>query len=258
MHEQITRQIDFEETFRQHASILYSLAYRLAGSYDDAADLFQETMVKVWRNWDQRKNRPNPLPWMRKIVINAFIDNLRKKKIRESAFGVMFPIMDNDITSEKPLPDDEFIVDEEIRMIHSQCFSIIASNLPLYQRIVFTLIDVFKIKISETALIINRSVSATKSLLYRARKKMVTRFGPRCGLVREDNFCQCKAWLQFTSDVNQRREYLQTIVAQTVNSKEGTKEMRQRVIKLFSLLPPLMPPSEWLEKLLKTPEKLSH
>ena len=252
MHDHITRRIDFEETFREHASSLYSLAYRLVGSYDDAADLFQETMVKVWRKWDQRKNKHNSLPWMRKIVINTFIDNLRKKKIRESAFGVMFPIMDNVIVSETPLPDDEFIVDEEIRMIHSQCFSIIASNLPIYQRIVFTLIDVFKISISETALIIGRSVSATKSLLYRARKKMVEQYSPHCGLVREDNFCQCKAWLRFTSDVHQRREYLQQVIKQTVQSKEATKEIRQRVIHLFRLLPPLTPPSEWLEKLLKS------
>ncbi|MCP4750820.1 MAG: RNA polymerase sigma factor [Proteobacteria bacterium] len=240
---------------KEHSTYLFSLLYRLTGSYEEAQDLLQETFIKAWRKWDHLRNKENPVPWLRKICINVFIDKRRKPKtktiVREISFPDVFPNMEFEIVSKTPSPEDEVLADEEVRLVHSQCFTIISSTLTLYQRIVLILNDIYQVGIEETAVLAGKSYSATKSLLHRSREKMIENFGPHCSVVDSENNCECKSWIGFAHDIQKRREHLNHILSTQIKSKTKIGETKKRIIRLFNNLPLHPPPPLWIDEVIK-------
>jgi RNA polymerase sigma factor (sigma-70 family) len=242
----------FERAFNQYATFLYSLAYRLTGCREDAEDLIQETCLKAWRSRKQLST-DNAEPWLRRICINTFIDSSRRKRVPTILNGD-FPTT-HEIASSDPTPDEQLLVDEEIRSIHSQCFSIVSANLPLYQRIIFVLVDIFQLSIDDAAELIGRSRSATKALLHRAREKMNSFLAPSCTLLSDSNLCRCESWISFAHDSQRRREYLLQILNARDRSDVSMKETKKKLIALFRQLPHLNPPHGWLDEALQSIKK---
>ncbi len=241
----------FESSIKEHSAYLFSFSYRLTGSFEDAKDLLQETLFNAWKKWGYLKNRENPVPWLRKICINLFIDGKRKPTTRITEKSIVFPDMTYEIIAQLPSPEDEILADEEVRLVHSQCFSMIVSTLPLYQRIVFVLNGIYQVGISETSLLVKKSNSATKSLLHRAREKMVANFGSHCKMVDLGNACECKSWVAFAHDIEKRRDHLNHIISSKIESKQKISDTRKRIKFLFNNLPHHPPPPLWIEDVIK-------
>jgi RNA polymerase sigma-70 factor (ECF subfamily) len=241
----------FESVVSNSSRYVYSLSYRLTGSLDEAKDLMQDTYLKAFRKWDTVKNNDNPIPWLRKICVNCFIDNSRKASTKLKMKEVDFPSEEHDIASPALSPEEEVLLGEEIQTIRSQCFTILTSSLNLYQRISFVLIDIFGLDMRDVAQLIDKSHTATKSLLYRARGKMNRFLGLRCGLVSPDNICRCKSWTAVSHDVQKKRDLLKVIIARPETSVMDTIETKKRMTVLFRTLPYLNPPGEVVENIPK-------
>ena len=242
---------NFESVVSNSTRYIYSLSYRLTGSLDEAKDLMQDTFLKAFRKWDTVKNDDNPIPWLRKICVNSFIDNRRKTSTKLKMKGVDFPSEEHVIASPALSPEEEALFDEETQTIRSQCLTIMTTSLNLYQRISFVLIDIFGLGIRDVARLINKSYAATKSLLYRAREKMNKFFGSRCGLVSLDNICRCQSWITISHDVQKKRDLLKTILAQPNSSPIDEIEIKKRMVVLFRTLPYLNPPDGVVEDISK-------
>lgn len=68
-----------EEVATRYGSTIYTMAYRLTGDPDDAADLAQDVFVRVYRNLD--KYRPGTFEgWLYRITKNLFLDKMRRKR----------------------------------------------------------------------------------------------------------------------------------------------------------------------------------
>jgi RNA polymerase sigma-70 factor (ECF subfamily) len=66
---------------RERGRFLYTVAYRLTGSHDDAQDLVQEVLLRVQRGLATYK--PGSLEgWLSRITTNAFLDDVRRAKRR--------------------------------------------------------------------------------------------------------------------------------------------------------------------------------
>src|SRR4030067_1963667 len=241
----------FENIVRRTSSYIFSLSYRLTGSYDEANDLLQETFLKAWKNLDLLKDKQKVIPWLRKICVNQYIDSYRKTQREHFINDPVFPHMEYNIVSDAPTPEDELLADEEMRLIHSQCWTIVTRALPLYQQIVLVLIDIYKLNIKETSILIKRSPSATKSLLHRARKAMEGQLIPYCDILNRDNICKCRSWIQFAHDIHRRQEYLKQIAASCINSNKNIKPTKKKLIAVFNNLPQHVPPSKWIEEIIK-------
>jgi RNA polymerase sigma factor (sigma-70 family) len=71
----------WEEIARDHGRFLYTVAYRLTGSHDDAQDLVQEVLLRVRRGL--ATYTPGSLEgWLSRITTNAFLDDVRRRKRR--------------------------------------------------------------------------------------------------------------------------------------------------------------------------------
>jgi RNA polymerase sigma-70 factor (ECF subfamily) len=66
---------------RNHGAFLYTVAYRLTGNQDDAADLVQEVLLRVRRGL--ASYRPGSMEgWLSRITTNAFLDEVRRRRRR--------------------------------------------------------------------------------------------------------------------------------------------------------------------------------
>ncbi len=238
-NEEMTR--EFEQVVESTSSYLYSLSYRLTGSSYDAKDLLQDTYLNAWRNWHQLKNRDKALPWLRRICINLFIDG-NKKADRRKIVNMVDTLVKPDKPVDTLTPEEEVLGDEAVKRFQSRCFTTITCTLPLHQRIVFVLVDIFELSIDETAILIQRSKSATKALLHRARKNMNTDMGPCCSHISTQNICRCDTWIAVVHNAEKRREYVQSIVRDMADKEFDQAESQKVLIHLFKQLPLLSPP----------------
>ncbi len=64
---------------------LYNTIYRMVGDADDAAELCQDTFVKIISNIRGYDGRSQIYTWMTRIAMNLAISHLRKRKVRKHA-----------------------------------------------------------------------------------------------------------------------------------------------------------------------------
>jgi RNA polymerase sigma-70 factor (ECF subfamily) len=71
----------FERLLRHYERPLYGYIYRMMGSNpEDAADLLQETFLKVYRALDRVPPDVNLAAWLYRIARNCCLDELRRRK----------------------------------------------------------------------------------------------------------------------------------------------------------------------------------
>jgi RNA polymerase sigma-70 factor (ECF subfamily) len=70
----------FTELLEAHGASLMALLRRLCGNQPDADDVFQETAVRVWKNFSSRPWLRNPRSWLMTIGYHAFLDSRDRRK----------------------------------------------------------------------------------------------------------------------------------------------------------------------------------
>lgn len=76
------RQQSFTALIRPHFERMYRLAYRLTGHREDAQDLVQDVLLKLYPQADRLAAVDAPATWLSRVVYNQFIDNQRRSKLR--------------------------------------------------------------------------------------------------------------------------------------------------------------------------------
>ena len=60
---------EFDRFFYEARSRLVGQAYVLCGNLQDAQDLSQETLIRVWRNWARVRELNDPVGWARQETL---------------------------------------------------------------------------------------------------------------------------------------------------------------------------------------------
>jgi RNA polymerase sigma-70 factor (ECF subfamily) len=72
----------FEELYRQHATRLYNLAYRMAGGPAEADDLLQDIFLLVYRKLGSFRGESSLGTWLYRLAMNHCLDALRSRQTR--------------------------------------------------------------------------------------------------------------------------------------------------------------------------------
>jgi RNA polymerase sigma factor (sigma-70 family) len=72
----------FEQFVGPHMTMLYKAAWRLTGRQDEAEELVQDVMVKLFPKTGEILDIEAPGPWLKKVLYREFVDQLRKKMRR--------------------------------------------------------------------------------------------------------------------------------------------------------------------------------
>ena len=245
--------MNFDNVFENYSKYIYNYALKLSCNPSVAEDIAQETLIKVWENISQLKDDNAIKKWITIICLNIFRMKMRKEKgFRELSYEEIHELEGDGklFTSNDPLPEDYVIVDESIKDLQNGCFLAMVRRLTLNQRIAFSLVDMFGIKVDETAEILQLSKAATKGLLYRARMNLDSFFGDHCNLLSIDNPCSCSAWIEFSkrrSDLQKEVEKIKLVNYLDYKEKDYKydEEVRKKVKYLYENMPDKKPSDEW-------------
>lgn len=106
----------FGQLYDQSSTLLYTLALKILGNRDDAADVLQEVYLEVWRKVARYDvGRGTPIAWLITLTRSRAIDRLRARHIREQRVAA------TPLDEAPPIPDRgptpyEAQADQELRV----------------------------------------------------------------------------------------------------------------------------------------------
>jgi RNA polymerase sigma-70 factor (ECF subfamily) len=69
----------FRDAVEQYRHRVYTFSYYCLGNSEDAEDVTQEVLLRLWRNW-RKLNGSDPLGWLMRVTKNACVDVARKRR----------------------------------------------------------------------------------------------------------------------------------------------------------------------------------
>jgi RNA polymerase sigma-70 factor (ECF subfamily) len=168
---------------------LHVHCYRMLGSFDEAEDLVQETLLRAWRARAGFEGRSMVRTWLYRIATNACLDVLESRSRpllsadgtrseEPTAVNWLQPYPDrllDQIASSDSEPDALVIAKETIEL----AYLVAIQYLPPRQRAILILRDALGWSAKETAKLLDDSVASVNSALHRARSSMRKRLPER-------------------------------------------------------------------------------
>lgn len=69
----------FEKLVQPHLEAMYRFAYRLSGQQQDAEDLVQDVVVKLYPRLEELEAIEQLRPWLNRVLYRHFIDEVRRR-----------------------------------------------------------------------------------------------------------------------------------------------------------------------------------
>jgi len=158
----------FEKFVEHFRSKVFHYSWLMCGQPDDAEEVAQETLLKVFENIDQLREPERVRPWIFRIAKNACLMQRRK-----SVFAPVHELSIDDLPpgSEIPgaiEPPDAELLRSELRAVVDR----VIAELPPAYRAVVLLRDLEELSTEETAQILDVSTDVVKTRLHRGRLAM--------------------------------------------------------------------------------------
>jgi RNA polymerase sigma-70 factor (TIGR02960 family) len=169
-----TTEAEFAELSERHRRELHVHCYRMLGSFEEAEDLVQETLLRAWRRREDLERDEWFRAWLYKIATNACLDAIKSSGRRVPSLGSfrdvpwLQPYPDRLLAEVAPAdeePDAAVVGRETIELT----FLAVIQLLPPRQRAVLILRDVLDWPASDVAELLELGVAAVNSALQRAR-----------------------------------------------------------------------------------------
>ncbi|WP_020672289.1 RNA polymerase subunit sigma-70 [Amycolatopsis nigrescens] len=155
--------------------------YRLVGSFDDAEDLVQETLLRGWRRRESFQGRSTFRAWLYRIATNACLDFLRRRPERRQAEFAeeagpvpavavrwLQPFPDAQLATTVTEPDAVVVARETVELAFLTAMQFLRPR----QRAALVLRDILGWTAQETAELLETSVESVNSSVQRARAEM--------------------------------------------------------------------------------------
>jgi RNA polymerase sigma factor (sigma-70 family) len=136
--------------------------------HDDADDVLQNTLVKVWKSLQGFRSDSGLYTWLYRIATNEALTFLKQKKKRTFA-----PWTEVEHKMSETLESDPWFNGDEIQLKLQQAIL----KLPDKQRIVFNMKYFDEVKYEDMSVILDTSVGALKASYHHAVKKIEAMLG---------------------------------------------------------------------------------
>jgi RNA polymerase sigma-70 factor (ECF subfamily) len=173
---------DFVSLVDPHRRELLAHCYRMLGSYHDAEDALQDTLLRAWRGFGQFEGRSSVRTWLYRIATRVCLTANDSRERRVLPSGIGDPLEDGaaplasrrpEVPWLEPIPDRAFAPDPAdvvtSREMTRLAFVAALQNLPARQRAALLLRDAVGLSAAEVAALLDLSTTAVNSALQRAR-----------------------------------------------------------------------------------------
>ena len=151
----------FETIYRQHASRLYTLACRMAGSPEDGEDLLQEIVLQAYRKLGSFKGDATLGTWLYRLALNHCLDYVRS---RQAKMNTLTSTLDSEIAFEPAARRETPIARLDLERA--------VERLPEGCREAFVLHDVEGFDHKEVGELLGIAEGTSKSQVFKARAKL--------------------------------------------------------------------------------------
>jgi RNA polymerase sigma-70 factor (ECF subfamily) len=162
----------FEELVERHQALVAGTVARMLGSNSDVEDIAQQVFIRVWKSARRYKPRAKFTTWLLKITRNLVFNELRRTKRRaqvplDPGAGADEPALKDE---SNPAPDASLLEAELQQAIEEAIM-----HLPDTQRMALVLRRYEQLSYEQIAEVLDLSVPAVKSVLFRARTELRSR-----------------------------------------------------------------------------------
>ena len=159
----------FERLIGRHQTLVAGTVARMLGDNSEVEDIAQQVFVRVWRSANRYVPRAKFTTWLLKITRNLVFNELRRRRRH-----LVTPLQSEPGSEEMQLRDERgqtpaasLLEGELQRAIESAI-----QKLPETQRMAVVLRRYEELSYEEIAEVLDQTVPAVKSLLFRARTEL--------------------------------------------------------------------------------------
>jgi len=158
-------QSEFSRLVLPHVDHLYRLAYRFTNNSQDAEDLVQDLLTKLYPKLEELKEVESLRPWLDRIMYRLFIDKIRYEQRR--------PISDCDDTDPDEFTHSGYSPDVQLDQVLTQeRLQVAYERLNEDQRAILAMHDIEGYTLGELENMLETPIGTLKSRLHRARKQL--------------------------------------------------------------------------------------
>jgi RNA polymerase sigma factor (sigma-70 family) len=162
----------FEQLIEKHQALVAGTVARMLSSNSDVEDIAQQVFIRVWKSARRYVPRAKFTTWLLKITRNLVFNELRRTKRHalvplQSEPGVEDPPLKDEIN----LAPDASLLESELQRTIEEAIL----QLPETQRLALVLRRYEQLSYEQIAEVLDLSVPAVKSVLFRARSELRSR-----------------------------------------------------------------------------------
>ena len=148
------------ELYNLYSRAMFNICYRMTGNREDAEDMLQEAFTLAFMKIQSFRFESEFGAWLKRIVVNTCINNLKKRRLQLSLFEEMSKFNLVQEETEEPEFDTRSIIKA-------------MEQLPQGGRIIFSLYLLEGYDHQEIAQIMNITESTSKTQFMRAKQKVL-------------------------------------------------------------------------------------
>ncbi len=162
----------FEKIVYKFERLVYNIAFKMLKNPEDASDLSQEALIKIYKNLNKCQDASVLKAWVCRITTNACIDEIRKRKGKTyESLDFEIEHEEGDFTKEYKSSEEgpeQVLINKELRIDIAKAIDKLA---PSYRALI-VLRDVEGLSYLELAEITESNLGTVKSRLSRARNML--------------------------------------------------------------------------------------
>jgi RNA polymerase sigma-70 factor, ECF subfamily len=159
-----TNEDAIEAAVREHARLVYFIAYSVLRNHHDAEDATQETFVRVLRYGRKLEGVEDPKTWLAKIAWRVAVERSRRRGFNQSLSEAEMQVPSMQFRSDLASAEESVLGNEM-----TQLLTLFISALPEPLRAVLRLSTVEELSTAEIAQVLGSSEASVRSRLFRAR-----------------------------------------------------------------------------------------
>lgn len=144
---------------------IYLVAYRLLGNHEDASDITQDVIIKMYKELKNFRRESSIYTWIYRIVTNLSLNELKKRKIRK--YFDFEEVEEWLFKDDKQSPELSYRENELSKKVQEAI-----DKLPEKQKTVFTLRYYEGLSYEEISEVLGTSIGALKANYFHAINKL--------------------------------------------------------------------------------------
>ncbi len=177
-----------ELLIKEHQNWVYNAAINLTSNTEDAADLMQETLIKMITNLSKFQFKSGFRTWLYSILKNTFLNTLRKKEYHQTIPWKGYAEGLDSIKDQEFDDDNKAEIIEEAKL---SCMKGMLLCLTPDQRLVYVLGELFELPDTVGSEVMEITKVNFRKKLSRTREELYGFMNNKCGLINTNNPCRC-------------------------------------------------------------------